>query len=86
MFPQALKVAIPGLETMFVTLLQDTALAYMIGVTDMMGKVKLIGASTRHTIEGYIGVAIIFVVISLILEEIFTIVNRKMAYERKVEA
>ena len=82
-FPQALKVAIPGLETMFVTLFQDTALAYMIGVADMMGKVKLIAASTRHSMEGYVGVAIIFAVISLLLEEIFTVVNRRMAHERK---
>ena len=68
---------------MFVTLFQDTALAYMIGVADMMGKVKLIAASTRHSMEGYVGVAIIFAVISLLLEEIFTVINRRMAHERK---
>jgi L-cystine transport system permease protein len=84
-FPQAIKVAIPGLETMFVTLLQDTALAYMIGVADMMGKVKLIAASTRHSIEGYIGVAIIFVAISLALEGIFMVLNPMMEYKRKAD-
>lgn len=84
--PQAVKVAVPGLETMFVTLFQDTALAYMIGVADMMGKVKLIAASTHHSIEGYIGVAIIFVIISLMLEEIFVVVNRRMLYERKADS
>jgi L-cystine transport system permease protein len=82
-FPQAIKVAIPGLETMFVTLLQDTALAYMIGVIDMMGKVKLIAATTRHSIEGYIGVAVIFVIISLLLEGIFILLNPVLEYKRK---
>lgn len=85
-FPQAIRVAIPGLETMFVTLFQDTALAYMIGVSDMMGKVKLIAASTRHSIEGYVSVAIIFAVISLLLERYFTVMNRRMAHERKAKA
>ena len=85
-FPQALKVAVPGLETMFVTLFQDTALAYMIGVADMMGKVKLLAATTHHSIEGYTVVAIVFVAISLILEVVFTFVNRRMAYERRPQA
>ena len=85
-FPQAIKVAIPGLETMFVTLFQDTALAYMIGVVDMMGKVKLLAAVTFHSIEGYTCVAVIFIVISLVLEKLFSILNRKMAFEGREEA
>ncbi|MGG5317066.1 amino acid ABC transporter permease [Enterococcus sp. AZ072] len=85
-FPQALKVAIPGLETLFVMLLQDTALAYMIGVADMMGKVRMIAATTRHSIEGYIGVAIIFAAISLILEGIFAVVNHRSSRRKKVVA
>lgn len=83
-FPQALKVAIPGLETLFVMLLQDTALAYMIGVVDIMGKVRMIAANTRHSIEGYIGVALIFAVISLILEVFFVVINRKFENRKKV--
>ncbi len=84
-FPQAIRVAIPGLETMFVTLFQDTALAYMIGVVDMMGKVKLLAAVTFHSIEGYTCVAVIFIVISLLLERLFAMINRKMAFDRRLE-
>ncbi len=46
--PQAFRVLLPGFSTMLVGLLPATSLAYMLGVTDMMGKVRAIGTVTFH--------------------------------------
>lgn len=78
--PQAVKVAIPNLETMFIVLLKSTALAYMVGVIDMMGKVKQLSSIIFRTLEGYTCVAIVFVVVSLVLEKIFEVINKKLQF------
>lgn len=82
--PQAVKVAIPNLETMFIMLFKSTALAYMVGIIDMMGKVKQLSVLTHRTLEGYTCVAIIFVVLSLVLERVFELVNKKLKYGSKI--
>jgi L-cystine transport system permease protein len=82
-FPQAFRVLLPGFSAMLVGLLPATSLAYMLGVSDMMGKVKAIGTVTFHTLEGYFCAAIIFVVASFILEHIFNRMIHQFDYEKK---
>lgn len=81
--PQALHISLPMLGTIFVALFQATSLAYLVGVTDMIGKVRLIGTKTGHSLEGYIVCAIVFVVISVILEQVFKFLNNKLDYANK---
>ncbi|WP_034600127.1 amino acid ABC transporter permease [Lacrimispora aerotolerans] len=83
--PQASRVLIPGFSTMLVGLLPATSLAYMLGVTDMMGKVKAIGTVTFHTLEGYFCAAVIFVLASFVLERIFIRLSEQLNYERKIK-
>lgn len=83
--PQASRVLIPGFSTMLVGLLPATSLAYMLGVTDMMGKVKAIGTVTFHTLEGYFCAAVIFVLASFVLERIFVRLSEQLNYERKIK-
>jgi L-cystine transport system permease protein len=83
--PQASRVLIPGFSTMLVGLLPATSLAYMLGVTDMMGKVKAIGTVTFHTLEGYFCAAVIFVLASFVLERIFNRLSEQLNYERKIK-
>ncbi|MEY8352668.1 amino acid ABC transporter permease [Lachnospiraceae bacterium 54-53] len=82
-FPQAFRVLLPGFGAALVGLLPATSLAYMLGVTDMMGKVRAIGAVTFHTLEGYFCAALIFVIVSFALEQVFACLIRKSDYERK---
>ncbi|EOT47736.1 MULTISPECIES: amino acid ABC transporter permease [Enterococcus] len=82
LFPQMLKVALPSFATTTIALLQDTSLAFTIGLIDVVGKAKAIGAVTYHTLEGYIGAAIIFIVLSFTLEQGFRILERVVQYER----
>jgi L-cystine transport system permease protein len=81
--PQAVKIAIPGLGVGILSLLQDTSLAFSLGIMDVMGKVKAIGGATYHSLEGYIGAAIIFVILNFILEVVFSRIGNVQKYTSK---
>ncbi len=83
--PQALKISLPMLGNLFIGLFQATALAYMVGVIDMIGKAKNLSTSKGHLLEGYICCAIVFAIISLTLEVIFRFVNKRLAFGQKNE-
>ena len=78
--PQALRIAMPMLGTAFVYLFQGTALAYMVGVMDMIGKARSIAAIRGHLLEGYLCAACVFIVISLILENVFKRLNMHLDF------
>ncbi|MBN7772231.1 amino acid ABC transporter permease [Clostridium aminobutyricum] len=67
--PQALLSALPSLSVNVVYLLQDTSIAFSLGIIDVMGQAKVIGARTYHTLESYTGAAVIFLVLCIILEK-----------------
>lgn len=81
-FPQAFRVLLPALSAMVVGMLPATALAYILGIIDMMGMVAIIGNATQHSLEGYLDAAIIFVAASAILEKIFSVLIKKSDYGR----
>lgn len=78
--PQALRVAMPMLGTTFIMLFKATALAYMVGVMDMIGKVQSFGNLYGHTLEGYICCAIVFAIISLVLEQVFKMIDNHLDF------
>lgn len=82
LIPQMLKVALPSFGTTTIALLQDTSLAFTIGLIDVVGKAKAIGAVTYHTLEGYVGAAVIFIVLSLVLEQVFQALEKVVQYDR----
>lgn len=76
--PQAARIAMPMLGTTFVSLFKATALAYMVGVVDMIGKARLIGSLSGHTLEGYLCCTFCFAGISLVLEQVFQRIDRHL--------
>lgn len=78
--PQALRIALPTLGTIFIQLFSSTALAYLVGVVDMVGKGRSLGAISGHYLEGYLCCAVIFAVISLVLEQILNLINRNLDF------
>jgi L-cystine transport system permease protein len=82
--PQAIKVAIPSFGTATISLLQDTSLAFTIGVLDVIGRAKALGAVTMHLFEGYVDAALIFVVCSICLALCFRYIEVKANYDRRV--
>lgn len=80
--PQALRVAMPMLGTSFVMLFKATALAYLVGVIDMIGKANALAAISGHSLEGLLCAALIFAVISLVLEQVFNFIDRRLDFGR----
>lgn len=76
--PQAFRLAIPDIGNTIINLLKNTALAYTLGIVDLMGEVMIIGGTTRHTLEGYMDVAIIYIILSALLESGFLRIERKL--------
>lgn len=74
--PQAFRIALPNIGSAAVSSLKDTSLAFSIGVMDMMGKGSTLISATMRTFEIYIGLAIIFYIIVLIIEAIFRWIER----------
>ena len=84
--PQMVRVALPPFGSDLVGLFQNSSLVFLIGVTDIMGRAKTIGSATKHVLEAYIFVAIIYITISLIIRGIFKFLNEKLEFgkSRKV--
>lgn len=78
LIPQATKIAFPSLGASIITLLQDTSLAFSLGVLDIMGKVQTLGALYYRVIEGYFIAAIIFVILSITLEKVFKVLEKRI--------
>lgn len=82
--PQATIIALPSIGINIVGILQDSSLAYLIGVIDVMGQAQAIGSRTLHKLEGYIAAAIIFIVVSILLERLFSIIEKKITYKKVI--
>lgn len=76
-FPQAVRIALPELGNILVNILKNTSLAYLVGIVDLMGAVNLASIDTFHPLEGYVDVALIYFVLSLILEKVFGSISKK---------
>lgn len=65
--PQVFYVALPNFGNMMIALTQESALAYLIGVVDVMGQAKVINSMSYgvHIIEIYLAVSFIYWLLSL---------------------
>ncbi|KPG71302.1 amino acid ABC transporter permease [Enterococcus sp. RIT-PI-f] len=79
--PQAFRIAIPNFGVALVGLLQDTSLAFSLGIVEVMGKVRSIAALTYRNTEVYLIAAIIFIVASYLLKGIFQWIDQRIIYE-----
>jgi L-cystine transport system permease protein len=83
--PQALIVAIPNLGNTLISTVKDTSLIFMIGIVDIMGEAKIIGARGLAFFEIYIAVSIIYWFICIILEKCLNLLEkRSRIFERSV--
>lgn len=80
-FPQAFRYALPNVANVVTSLMKEAALAYTIGLIDMMGKGKTIinlnyGA---YTLETYLALFIIYWVLTKAIEIIFGQLDKRLA-------
>ena len=73
MLPQGLVIALPNLGNSLISLFKEGSLAFTIGLIDMMGAGNLIISRNygAYSLETYLALAIIYWVLTLIIEQIF---------------
>lgn len=82
-FPQAVRVALPSTGLTLIGLFQETSLVFMIGVIDIIGRASALGATTGHSLESYVIIAVIFVLINFALTAITTKIDKKLTFGAK---
>lgn len=78
--PQCIAVGLPNFTNSLVSLMKEGALAYTIGLVDIMGKGKLIIANNygAYAIETYIALGIIYWILTIIFERVFGMIERRL--------
>ena len=86
-FPQAFVVALPNLGNSLVSLLKEGSLAYAIGLIDVMGAGNLLISRNMgaYAIETYVALALIYWIATIILENLFKLLEKKFSVGRKVK-
>ena len=83
--PQAFLVSLPNLGNSFIALLKEGSLAFTIGLIDIMGKGNLFISQNfgAYGTETYLALAIIYWVLTILIEQIFKVVEKKYSKGRK---
>lgn len=79
-FPQALRLALPGTNTMFVDLLKSTSLLVVIGAGELMTQAQLISSTSFRAFEVYMVIALIYFAMC------FPLSQALLWFERQVQA
>ena len=77
--PQAVRVALPPLFNDIINLIKMTALAFMLGVPDIMGAAKIEGARTFRYFEIYAAVMLVYWLIIFVLGILHKLLEKKCA-------
>ena len=80
--PQAMRNMLPVLLTQVIVLFQDTSLVYAIGAYDMLKGFDVAGKILGRPIEAYIGAAVVYFVLCLLLSRLAARLQRKVAILR----
>lgn len=85
LLPQAFAVSLPNLGNSFVSLLKEGALAYTIGLIDVMGKGNLIISINygAYAVETYTALAVIYWVLTVLFERLFHLLEKRFSKGRK---
>ncbi len=73
--PEALELALPGLVNTLIGLLKGTSLVFSIGVIDMYAEARIIAGRSFRYLEGYVALAIIYWVLTIVIEQVAKIIE-----------
>ena len=76
--PQMVRIVLPAFGNDFVGLFQGTSLVYLLGIMDVLGRAKAVGTFSGHYIEPYLIALVIYVIISLLLNFLFSKVEKSL--------
>lgn len=67
--PQAFEIALPALCNTVISTIKETSLVFNVGIVDMMRKADLLGANSQRSLELYIDVAIIYILLVVLVSK-----------------
>lgn len=79
LLPQAARFALPALSNEYSVVLKDTALAFTVGVVDLMSRAKFLAMRSREVLVAYLLVAGVYFVLTYAGIALFRIVERAIA-------
>ncbi len=77
--PEAFVVALPSLGNAFIGLIKGTSLAFTCSVVEMTAAGKIIGGRTYRYFEVYVSLAIIYWIITVVIERLLAWLERKIS-------
>jgi polar amino acid transport system permease protein len=77
--PEAITVALPNLVNSFIGLIKGTSLAFTCAVVEMTAEGKIIGGRTYRYFEVYVSLALIYWMITIVIEQTMKVVEKKLA-------
>lgn len=76
--PEALIVALPTLGNSFISLIKGTSLAFVASVVEMTAQGKILAGANYRYFEMYISLAIIYWLVTVVIEKVLAIVEKKV--------
>jgi len=76
--PQALRNSIPGWSNEYVSLLTDSAIAYAIGVTEILTRATFVATRTFKAMPIYLTAAVIYIILNYVGVKILTLLENKV--------
>ena len=76
--PEAIMVALPSLGNAFIGLIKGTSLAFVCSVVEMTAEGKILAGRNYRYFEVYISLAIIYWVITFVLERVISYLEKKL--------
>lgn len=83
--PEAFEVALPTLGNSLINIIKSTSLAFTCAVVELTAQGRIIAGRTYRYFELYVSLAIIYWVITIIIEQIIKLIERKIRIPEQVE-
>ena len=82
--PEAIVVALPSLGNSFIAVIKGTSLAFTCAVVEMTAQGKIMGGRNYRNFEVYVSLAIIYWVITIVIEKGLAYIEKKLAIPEQV--
>ncbi len=79
--PQAIRRALPGTTGQMVSLIKDSSLLSVIGIEELVQKVRIMNSSSYTALEGYLPLALAYLIVTLPLSWYAKKLEQQFAYE-----
>ena len=80
--PQALKIVLPTFGNEFVSLIKETSVLSYVGVVEILRRGALWNAATFNTFEAYVGVAVVYLLLTVPTSNLIRALEKKMATDK----